>query len=48
MKPDWSILEEEMRQVECHQAVIDHIADKDLQNTDDANDVLEYYHLMFP
>ena len=48
MKPDWSILEEEMRQVEwLQQAVIDHIADKDLQNTDDANDILEYYHLMY-
>ena len=48
MKPDWSILEEEMRQVEwLQQAVIDHIADKDLQNTDDVNDILEYYHLMY-
>ena len=47
MKPDWSILEEELLQVEwLQQSVID-IVNKDLQNTDDANDILEYYHLMF-
>lgn len=47
MTPDWSILEEELLQVEwLQQAVID-VVGKDLKNTDDANDILEYYHLLF-
>ena len=47
MTPDWSILEEELLQVEwLQQAVID-VVGKDLKNTDDANDILEYYHLIY-
>lgn len=46
MKPDWTILEEEMRQVEyLQQTVIDCV--QEARHDDDPQVILDYYHHMF-